>query len=795
MVNSDAKSESPAPTQAITSPGDALYAGNVTAEVRAALNDIVDPPKRRPFSATQIVLMINAAATMALVAGLLLLPGRPVQVVNQSPAAIREIVRIETGSQSAEPAKAHASESPATPADSYRPAPSATGAAWDTAQKAYAQGQYAQAMEMYRQLERSALANPALDLPLAEIMRVRTAQCLLKLQQAEEATRLLQDLSRSRCPLVLAAANYQLAAVELAAGQFLQARMHACRAAGAAGFAQLGALEQDADFMAANALTMKVLALNNMEASAPQPGAAQLDVLAGLDQGQLESLLKESLAMAGASVLGPSAEGTKDAPGRYDVRSAGSSLEDVLACLMKQAGGNIRWQGVAPADRQSPIMLSCRGVSAIRVGELACGSLGLIATAIGDDLIISDAGSCSSLSQQKQMLTDEALSAWRKCFLRLPGDARIAQGHYLVGLLSEAAGETAAAINEYQLTASRFSRDPVAPLALLRSARLRIGLREFRDARDELNSLLDNYREFPGVDDAYLCLAEATLEVGLVEEARVIFSRVFMKEVPPGVKARACLGAGQCHFKVQKYEEASSWLGKFISLSKEASSDQRFNALVLLGRSQVLLGKADDAATALSLALKCQVKPEQLADAAIELARVNIVRGQHLSALTALKDLEKAQLTAAQRISLLAAMSQALRKMHLGDQAIAMLSKHLQTMEDKPSRATLSMELAQCLIESDQLPQAHRLMSQVLNDLPAEQNAAAACQLAEVCLKLGKAQQASSLCEEIVKSADLDKELVGRAKDILARSYLAQKEFEKAASVYAAMAPGAGDGQ
>lgn len=794
MTDNDVKSELVAPPTIKS--GENLYAGNVTAEVRAALNDIVNPPKRRPFSTVQVVLVINAIAVLALVAGLLLLlPGRTAPVVSQSPAAIREIIRIETHSEASGPAEEPASESVSASSGSQYPASAASGAAWDTAQKAYAQGQYAQAMEMYRRLERSALANPAVDLSLAEIMRVRTAQCLLKLQQAEEATRLLQDLSRSRCPLVLAAANYQLAAVELAAGQFLQARMHACRAAGAAGFAQLSVLEQDADFMAANALTMKVLALNGMEASTPQPAPALLDVLTGLDQGQLESLLKESSALAGRSTLGPRAEGTKDAAGRYDVCSAGSSLEDVLACLMKQAGGNIRWQGVAPADRQGAVMLSCRGVSAIRVGELACGSLGLIATAVGDDLIVSDAASCTSLSQQKQMLADEALSAWRKSFLRFPGDARIAQGHYLVGLLSEAAGETAAAINEYQLTASRFTRDPVAPLALLRSARLRISLREFRDAREELNSLLDNYREFPGVDDAYLCLAEANLEVGLVEEARVIFSRVFMKEVSPAVKARACLGAGQCHFKVRNYEEATSWLGRFISLSKEAGSDQRFNALVLLGRSQVLLGKADDAAAALSLALKCQVKPEQLADTAIELACVNIARGQHLSALTAMKDLEKAQLTAAQRISLSVTMSAALRKMHLGDQAIAMLSRHLQTTEDKPTRATLSMELAQCLIESGQLPQAHRLMSQVLNDLPAEQSAPAACQLAEVCLKLGKAQQASSLCEEIIKSDDLDKELVGRAKDILAHSYLAQKEFEKAASVYAAMAPGAGEGQ
>ena len=72
-------------------------------------------------------------------------------------------------------------------------------------------------------------------------------------------------------------------------------------------------------------------------------------------------------------------------------------------------------------------------------------------------------------------------------------DKRVPNGHFALGLLHAERNQPNDAIAEYKLVANRFSKTPLAPQALLQSGMLKVTLRDYAGAQQDLKQLVELY--------------------------------------------------------------------------------------------------------------------------------------------------------------------------------------------------------------------------------------------------------------------------------------------------------------
>ena len=153
---------------------------------------------------------------------------------------------------------------------------------------------------------------------------------------------------------------------------------------------------------------------------------------------------------------------------------------------------------------------------------------------------------------------------------------------------------------------------------------------------------------------------------------------------------------------------------------------------------------------------------------------------------------EKEELTPDQSGRLCLLSARAYRAMSLDENAVAALRKGLAADAEGQTQCGLNVELAQCLADTDEPEKAHSLLTDTLGRMKAGPAAhAATCDLAEICLKLEKPQQAVTLCQELLK-AELTPPEQAAAREILGRAYVQQKEYDKAAMALAGLTDGSG---
>jgi tetratricopeptide (TPR) repeat protein len=667
------------------------------------------------------------------------------------------------------------------------PTEPAQAVSWKEAEEAFTAKNNAKALMLFNQLLTAAQAGDDLIL---DYCRFRVGQCLARMNRPKEARAAFERLAKSASPILQAVALQSLAVADEVGGQHLQARTRAYQAIAALGPIQgIAAVEADCDYLICRVLTGKVLGYYGLTGPSAWQEWRGTDPFTGLDETGLTRLLHEGTQRTSQAVLAPKLTTSKGPNGtaRWSVTCAQASIEDLLQRWATASNADVRWAPVSPATRGRTVWLRSTDVSEQRLCEGACGSVGLVAQFMPDHVMVDDPPRSASLSEQRDLLIREAGAAWRRFFLRYSDDPRVPEGRAALAGLNDCAGDAAGALREYQLVATRYSRSEAAGDAMLASAKLRIRLRDYVGAQKDLTNLLDSFPEYRGIDEVYLHLGEVLLESGKPGDAFWNFKKLYDLSLGAASQAKACLGASEALHANGEYEKAVQWLRLYTGLVKDTEGPQVARAYLLWGKSLMAQGSTADAVAMFQRSVAAKPERKQYAEVLIELARVYISRDHFARALGALRRLEAEKLTEQQAYEFLQMRVHVLRSMGLVEDARMFLESRLTGITDPQQLAVLTLELARCRQAAGDLGAARRLMSEALGRLPTDrQNQAAACDLADLCLRVGDPAQAITLTTEVLRSS-CPPAVRKRASEILGSAYLAQRDYERAGLAYSGL--------
>jgi len=730
-----------------------------------------------------LILVVNTVLVVVVLTAVLSSP-KPADLIEAKPNSVQ--VHKTPDAPVADAPVAKTSETPDRPSSAgLTPA-----VLWQDAENLFAKKKYAEALPMYRQLLDNSLTTPV-DKMLCDLFRLRIGQCLRQVGQLTSAGEQLRQAADSISGIVRAASNHQLALINLAGGQHLLARLRAYLALSAMAHRKQLALRTDCEFIVARAITDKVLSLYGQTDSIPWSDMESEDIFAGLDDQGLRRFLAEGSLLPGQAILGPVIEktGSQGVPDRWSVIANNAPLEELLNNFASESHLDIRWVSINTAARRRAVTMVLDKESEQCVGEIACGSAGLLARFTGDEIRVHNPVELESFSRQCNLLTKEAVSAWRRFFLRVPDDPRTGEAHFALGRVYDQAGDLTSAMREYQLVFHRFAKDKTAPLALLRCAELRTHLCDYDGARGDLLDLLDTYPNFQSSGKVYLYLGQATMKGGLMEEAVATFRKLYYLNLSPDSKMQACLGAAQCLYAKGEYKEASKWLKRYLDLAGQDSDGHLAEALAMLGKCQSELGDVKGAARTLQNALAQDPPQRQRVDIILKLAELYLSSRSFVPALGIIESVGSGRLSIEQAHQLLMLTVRTYREMGLSEKAVAILRDRMDTFRDRKIRGSLTVELARCVYETGDLNESRDLLMAALPSLengpPAHR---AICDLAEVCLKLGNHSQAITMAEELLK-LPCSSQVRLRTLDILGTAWALERDYRKASLAFSGMWP------
>jgi len=666
--------------------------------------------------------------------------------------------------------------------------PEAAPLSWSESEKMLFAGRYRQALDGYRSLLRESQRSVENRL-VSDLLQLRTAQCLAHLGQAEEAVSLYASVAKSDAPILRAAAQSKLAARDLMGGQYLKARRLAYSAIAALAATDLPlALQTDCDFLIARALSQEVLSHYGAPDAVQWRPLTLSDPFAGLSESDIPGLLAEGARRLDQAVLGPQVQpAASGAAGQqYAVSAKRASIDGLLASFAARAGVDVKWVSGSPETRRRSLSIWYSRVSGQRLSEVACGAVGLLARFTGKEVLVHDPQSLDALSQRRELLFKEATSVWRRLFLRAPDDPRIPEGHLALATLQEHAGQAMEAMRGYQLIAQRFAGQDVAPLALLRSAAVRIRLRDYCGARADLLAILDRYPDCPSYDKVYLQLGNATMQAGLLDEAMRAFGKLYYLNFTADSRRDACLGAARCSYLSDKPEKARQWATRYIGLAGPDAANVA-EAYLLLGKSEAKLGRPDEAIAAFRQALANKPTPKRRVELLLALAGTYAEKGQFVEAVAVLSRCRSMELTPEQLRRYLIRTSETYREMGLAERACEIIRGRARSTANPKLRTALAMELALCYRDQTDWESVAAILTEIIPDMePGPTARRAACLLAEAALKLGKTQQAIAVADGLL-GPECEPDIRRKARQIMGSAYVDQHDYARAAVAFSGL--------
>ncbi|MBI5723540.1 MAG: tetratricopeptide repeat protein [Planctomycetes bacterium] len=704
---------------------------------------------------------------------------------------------------------------------------------WRDAEAKFAKKKFDQAAVVYDKLIKSA-GNRMIDESVLTFFQVRLGQCLKHLNKDKEARILFDEAARSPSPVVRAVARYNLGLQDANEGRHLNARTWAYMALAAlGGLEKPSPLEADCDFLVARTLTQKVLPAlaHDVHWSPDAETRPAHDPFAGLSDSSLQDLLNQGV-LAGAETLAPRITRLGGANGgsRYSASCSQVPLEEFLARFTAETGEDVEWVSVNQQVRTRAVSLNFRDVSANRLAEVACGSVGLVARFDLKKTLLNDPQGYSSVKEENTLLIDEAKSAWRRFFLRHMDDYRVPAGRLAVAVIYEGTDTKDArdskdpkeakeakeakfnAMQEYELISTQYPRSPSAPQSLLQLAKLRIRIQDYTGATKALTDLIDRYPHGTGVGEGLLGIADVAVQQGQFDNAALQYQKVYWMDISPEMNAMSALGAGRCMYlkKNKEYEKAILWLTKFIQLDRQLDKSRTekdsakwrilsASGRQMLGNCYLMTGETVKAIESFIAALLSKPSAELRVDIQLDLAGAYIDAGNFLESAAILKNLDGGELSGEQRFNMILQNARIQRAIYLPDDAISYMRREMSAVEES-QRGWLELEMARCCMDmakledgpvgaGRKLEDAVRLLTTALAKLPADQleTQRGACDLAEIYLKLGKAREAIAVAEEFLKSRCESKDLSLRVLRILADAYVLAGEYDK---LQAMAAPG-----
>jgi len=671
----------------------------------------------------------------------------------------------------------------------------------NVARNYFMQMKYDKAYAAYNQLRQTL---PPSDEMLRDFLQLKMALCAKEVADFEQASRLLTMVSQSPSPVVRIVADYHLSLLEIQRKRYLRARTKAYNTIAlikSVDFNDDWALSFECDcyFLAAECLTRHILLLSNSDADLPGDlwgdHASSSDPFANLGEAELRNFLNSGSAHLGMGLLDPKVRRLENQSGlpRWSVASYGASIEEMLGKFAAGAELDVHWgfEGASGPDlggdsiRQRPVSLYLPAATSQQIVLIAAGCAGLLAqledSPDKQKVTIYDPTEYSSLKQHISFLSQQAISLWQKFVLTFYSDKRVGNAHFAMGLLQSQIGLPTEAIAEYKLVANRFSQMSLAPFALLHSSKLKANLLDYHGSREDLRQLIEQYPETEIYGQAYLSLADATMNAGLKTEAAQLFQRVYNFGLSLESKTTSALGAARCFYETKAYEEAAKWLTHYISLAGSHETNNLYSAYFLLGKTNLELGKYQQACDAFKNALTVQNSREQYIEAITALVQGHIEQEHFVEAFDTLENVRSVALSQEQSIEMLLLRSRIFRMLGLVDTAIVSLRDRAEFVSDSQLNAKISFELVQCHIAKGNLEFARGSLSEILGVVePGPLAQRAALELADVCLKLGRGPQTITVCLQLLDS-DIPTEIKRKTLKMLAEAYNQQKNYDKAA--------------
>ncbi len=674
------------------------------------------------------------------------------------------------------------------------------------ADKLYVHRDFEPAQAMYEKLARRLPAAEE-NQPLQDLLLLRIALCHKNSGNTAQADNMFRTVSLSRLPVLRALARYHQSVILVERQRYLEAATKACQTIGLIEALDYdkkwtAAVQQECRLLVAEAMTRHVLSLCDADNDIPadlRPRHPDIDPFVEMEEPQLRALLvggaqKLETAMLSPQIRPVPATGTVP---RWSVICNGAPIEELLARFAANAKLNLRWAddrrpgsnptrpGTEDEDnlRRRPVYLYLSSASAQEVVTTAAGSVGLLARM--DDkgtVLVLDPASYASLADHTKLLAEESSILWRRAILMGDKEQLAAQGHFALGLLHTAREQFDQALVEYKLVANQFPKHSLAPHSLLRSGKLKVRLRDYVGAHQDLKQLVELYPETPLADQACLFLADATMKAGLYEEATGLYHKVYNLGLSTESQMQAALGAGCCFYETSQFEEAANWLNRYVTLAREQNRPEFCTACLMLGKTYLALHKAQQAHAALNLARKGELSRQQHVETVGALAQTYIAQGLFLDALHILEEAGGWQLSQREGVELLLLRTQVLRSIGLTDKAITLLADKSPYLPDPELRGKVAVELGRCYRGAGALELARKTLSEAFTTVetgPLAQEIGG--ELADTCLRLGQPAQAIAICTPLLEHAGPTEkeEILG----LLAQAYRQQRKYTQAVAV------------
>ncbi len=663
------------------------------------------------------------------------------------------------------------------------------------ADKLYLGNEYASALSTYEKLYRR--LPPSEDQqPLRDFLLLRMALCSKNTGDIRQADNMFRTVSLSRLPLLRALARYHQSCTLVDRERYLEAVTKAYQTLALIEVVDydetwVQAVQRQCNFLVAESMTRSLLSLRDADANLPPAlweGHPDIDPFVNLDQPQLKVFLASGAEKLDEALLAPKIEPRAE-QGRWSIICNGASIEELLSRFATNARFNIQWidtnQETLAEDsvRRRPVYLYLKSATVQQAMTTAAGSVGLLARMdrIGNVKIV-DPSSYASLAEHTSLLADESVSLWQRFLLAAEDDQRVPNGHFALGLLYAERDRPTEAIAEYKLVANRFAQGKLAPHALLQSGMLKVTLRDYAGAQQDLKQLVELYPDTELADHASLYLANATMKAGLYEEASSQFRKVYNLGLSRDSQTASALGAGRCFYETQDYGNAATWLNRYISLVQDQNSREFHVACLLLGKTYLALNNPRQAHSALMLAMKGDLSRQQYVETVAALVKTYIQQELYIEALNTLEGTHAWQLSQQETIDLLLLRSQVLRAIGLVDKAVAILGEKVQFLPSPVLKSKVALELTACYREQGRLEEARRVLSEAFSLVePGPLAQDVGCELAQVSLSVSQPSQAISVCTQLLEHTQTSAERK-RVKTLLAEAYRDQQKYDQAVS-------------
>ena len=632
--------------------------------------------------------------------------------------------------------------------------------------------------------------------PLRDFLQLRMALCSKNVGNIRQADNMFRTVSLCRLPLLRALARYHQSSTLIERQRYLEAVTKAYQTIALIEVVDydeqwVRAVQQQCYFLVAEALTRSLLSLRDADTDLPPELWGQhpdIDPFINLDQPQLKVFLASGSERLDEALLAPKIQPAA-ADNRWSVVCNGAPIEELLARFATNTGYNIQWidNGQTALDEESirrrPVYLYLNSATTQQVVTVAAGSVGLLARLdqTGNVRIV-DPSSYASLAEHTTLLADESVSLWRRFLLAAEDDQRVPNGHFTLGLLYALHDRPNEAIAEYKLVANRFSKASLAPPALLQSGKLKVTLRDYAGAQQDLKQLVELYPDTELADRASLYLADATMKAGLHIEATGLYRKVYNLGLSRESQIASALGAGRCFYETQDYHEAAKWLSRYVTLARDQNRREFHVACLLLGKTYLALENPTQAHVALKLAMKGELSRQQYVETVVTLVKTYIQQGLFLEALNILEGTHAWQLSQQETIELLLLRARVLRSIGLIDKAIAILGEKAQFLPSPELKGKVALELTACYRDLGEFEQARAVLSDtfaLVEPGPLAQKIGG--ELARICLRTSQAAQAVSVCSQLLEHATDGAERK-TIQSLLAEAYREQKEYDRAVS-------------